>query len=210
MPRRPFLQVATVAVIGIAAMALSACAPETGGDAAPASPSAAATSASPTPIPTITPSAKPVTLPTDCRALLSADVLAQLGSTPLNDPAAGPSGTPDDGTLVCIWRDPAADTTGLVTRISAMDRGPALDMLNDLVATQGFSCYTPDDGTRCEKTWINDTYPVNDGRTLFWRDGVLIDTQYSNLAPTGYTASVIASIFPAATPSPTASPSPSA
>ena len=70
-----------------------------------------------------------------------------------------------------------------------------LDMLNDLVATQGFSCYTPDDGTRCEKTWINDTYPVNDGRTLFWRDDVLIDTQYSNLAPTGYTASIIAAIF---------------
>lgn len=210
MSRRPLHPAVAAALLGVAALVLSACAPESGGDAAPESP-AAATSSGPsaTPIPTITQTAKPIGIPTDCRAILSDDVLAQLGSTPLNDPAVGPAGALADGSLVCIWRDPAADTTGLVTRITRMDRGPALDMLNDLVATQGFGCYTPDDGTRCEKTWINDTYPVNDGRTLFWRDDVLIDTQYSNLAPTGYTASVIASIFGDSTATSTLSPSPS-
>lgn len=185
------------AVLAVTAvLALSACAPEQGGDPAPTAPSPIE-SRTPvgTPIPTITPTVAPASIPTDCRAILTADVQSQLGSTPLNDPAAGASGVQGDGSLICIWRDPAADTTGLLTRITRMDRGPALDMLNDLVTTQGFSCYTPDEGTRCEKTWINDTYPVNDGRTLFWRDGVLIDTQYSNLAPTGYTASIIASIF---------------
>lgn len=181
------------AVAGAAALSLTACAPSA--DESAPQESSAVVSSSPTPIPTITQTATAVRIPADCRAMLTPDVLAQLGTVPLNDPALGPSGVQSDGSLICIWRDPAADTTSLTTTISRMDRGPALDMLNDLVATQGFSCYTPDAGTRCEKTWINDTYPVNDGRTLFWRDDVLVDTQYSNLAPTGYTASIISSIF---------------
>lgn len=196
MSGRPWSAALAAVVAMTAALALSSCAPDEGGGAAP---TAASPIASPTPegtpIPTITPTASAARIPTDCRAMLSDDVLAQLASVPLNDPTLGPSGPQPDGSLLCLWRDPAADTTGLSTSITRMDRGPALDMLNDLVATQGFSCYTPDEGTRCEKTWINDTYPVNDGRTLFWRDGVLIDTQYSNLAPTGYTASIITSIF---------------
>ena len=192
MPRRPLRPALTAVALGAAMLALTACAPAAD-ESAPA-PSAAVSSA-PAPIPTITQTATAVRIPADCRSMLTADVLAQLGDTPLNDPAMGPSGAQPDGSLTCIWRDPAADTTGLVTHITRMDRGPALDMLNDLVSTQGFSCYTPDAGTRCEKTWINDTYPVNDGRTLYWRDDVLIDTQYSNLAPTGYTASIISSIF---------------
>ncbi|MDQ1172731.1 hypothetical protein QE430_001038 [Microbacterium testaceum] len=192
MPRRPLRPALTAVALGAAMLALTACAPAAD-ESAPAP--SATVSSSPTPIPTITQTATAVRIPADCRSMLTADVLAQLGDTPLNDPAMGPSGAQSDGSLTCIWRDPAADTTGLVTHITRMDRGPALDMLNDLVSTQGFSCYTPDAGTRCEKTWINDTYPVNDGRTLYWRDDVLIDTQYSNLAPTGYTASIISSIF---------------
>ncbi|MCY1716252.1 hypothetical protein OVA26_04735 [Microbacterium sp. SL62] len=193
MSRRLLRPAVAAALAGATLLALSACAPAAD-DAAP-TPAAPVVSSSPTPIPTITQTASAVRIPADCRSMLSADVLAQLGQTPLNDPALGPSGVQSDGSLICIWRDPAADTTGLVTHISRMDRGPALDMLNGLVDTQGFSCYTPDAGTRCEKTWINPTYPVNDGRTLYWRDGVLIDTQYSNLAPTGYTGSIIASVF---------------
>ncbi|MFJ4159088.1 hypothetical protein [Microbacterium testaceum] len=193
MSRRLLRPAVAAALAGAALLALSACAPAA--DEAAPTPAAPVVSSSPTPIPTITQTAPAVRIPADCRSMLSADVLAQLGQTPLNDPSLGPSGVQSDGSLICIWRDPAADTTGLVTHISRMDRGPALDMLNGLVDAQGFSCYTPDAGTRCEKTWINPTYPVNDGRTLYWRDGVLIDTQYSNLAPTGYTGSIIASVF---------------
>lgn len=149
---------------------------------------------SPSPEPTATASVTPVTMPTDCRKILSDEVLAQLKDVPLNDPAFGPTGVQVDGSLQCIWRDPRADTTGLSTMISKMRRGPALEMLNGLV-DEGFTCYTPDGGTRCEKTWANETYPVTDGRTLFWRDDVLIDTSYSNLAPSGYTSSIIASLF---------------
>jgi len=152
-------------------------------------------SAAPSPTASPSPTVTPIALPTDCRAILSEDVLAQLDGIPLNDAAFGPSGVADDGTLTCIWADPRADTTRLVTTISLMNRGPALDMLNALVTTEGFSCFAPDGGTRCEKTWQNEQYPVTDGRTLFWRDDILIDTRYSNLAPDGYTSSIVAHLF---------------
>lgn len=179
-------------------VALTACTPQTGGASASPSPAGSETAdpeqtGSPSPSPT--PTSAPVALPTDCRAILSDAVLAELGETPLNDAAFGPSGVDSDGTLTCIWADPGADTTGLTTTISRMNRGPALDMLNALANDEGFSCFTPDGGTRCEKTWPNAQYPVTDGRTLFWREDVLIDTRYSNLAPSGYTSSIVAHLF---------------
>ncbi|MFC8682477.1 hypothetical protein ACFT30_13225 [Microbacterium ureisolvens] len=193
-PRATRLAAAAASVL-IAIAALTACAPD---DATPDSgftftptPSSAASG---TPTPTASPTAR-AEIPDDCRAILTADVLAQLEGVPLNDPALGASGAQPDGSLVCIWRDPAADTTGLVTTIAYASRGPALDMLNKLVADEGYTCYTPDGGTRCEKSWPNETYPVTDGRTLFWRDDILIDTRYSNLAPSGYTAALVAGIF---------------
>lgn len=179
-------------------VALTACTPQTGGASASPSPAGSETTdpeqtGSPSPSPT--PISAPVALPTDCRAILSDAVLAELGETPLNDAAFGPSGVGSDGTLTCIWADPGADTTGLTTTISRMNRGPALDMLNALANDEGFSCFTPDGGTRCEKTWPNAQYPVTDGRTLFWREDVLIDTRYSNLAPSGYTSSIVEHLF---------------
>ncbi|WP_141386831.1 hypothetical protein [Microbacterium maritypicum] len=179
-------------------VALTACTPQTGGASASPSPAGSETAdpeqtGSPSPSPT--PISAPVALPTDCRAILSDAVLAELGETPLNDAAFGPSGVGSDGTLTCIWADPGADTTGLTTTISRMNRGPALDMLNALANDEGFSCFTPDGGTRCEKTWPNAQYPVTDGRTLFWREDVLIDTRYSNLAPSGYTSSIVEHLF---------------
>jgi hypothetical protein len=190
--------VAAAAASALLALAtLAACAPEPG--ATPTtSPEA---SMSPTPIATITPGASPsatptAAIPSDCEEMLTDDVLAALAATPLNDPDTGiDGGEQADGSLVCLWRDPAADTTYLMTTISAMSRGPALDLLNQLADEEDFECYTPDGGTRCEKTWENETYPVIDGRTLFWRDGILIDTQYSNLAPPGYTAAIVAGMW---------------
>jgi hypothetical protein len=193
---RAILATAVLPIAAAIALGLSACAPEPATDAASGStgstPAASSTSHSTrTPTPTTT----AVAMPTDCRALLSPAVLDALKDTPLNDPAFAPNGTQPDGSLVCVWGDPRADTTRLSTTISRMNRGPALDMLNKLVAEQGFTCYTPDAGTRCEKTWQDPTYPVTDGRTLFWRDGILIDTTYSNLSPSGYTSSVVAHVF---------------
>lgn len=187
------------------ASALAACTP-VGGDPSPRgtesaegsagtpTPDAGST-ASPSPKPSVTSTAMPVTMPTDCRAILSDAVLAEIGETPLNPEGFGPTGVQPDGSLICIWRDPRADTTGLITTISEMSRGPALDKLNALVSGEGFTCYESEGGTRCEKEWPNPTYPVTDGRTLFWRDNVLINTLYSNFAPTGYTSSIVAHLF---------------
>ncbi|AQY00761.1 MULTISPECIES: hypothetical protein [Microbacterium] len=178
---------------------LTGCGSTGSGSAGPSESGEPSSSSSPdgstSPSPSPTPTETPIALPSDCRAILSDDVLAQLDGIPLNDAALGPSGVGDDGTLTCIWADPKADTTRLVTTISLMSRGPALDMLNALVADEGFTCFTPDGGTRCEKTWPNTQYPVTDGRTLFWRDDVLIDSEYSNLAPEGYTSSIVAHLF---------------
>jgi hypothetical protein len=190
-PRATRLAAAAASVL-LALAVMTACAPDEeasgGGFTYTPSPS----KSGPTPSPSATPSAE---IPDDCGDLLTADVRAQLEDVPLNDPSFGTSGAQDDGSLVCVWRDPAAGTAGLVTTVSHLSRGPALDLLNQLVADEGFTCYTPDGGTRCEKTWPNETQPVTDGRTLFWRDGILIDTTYSDLAPTGFTSSVVESIF---------------
>lgn len=200
MSPRPRVKIALLAAAASVALAagLAACAPEPGETPQPtssASESSPAASASPTPTAGATPAAR-AEIPDDCTGMLSDVVAAQLSGVPLNDPVLGvPTGTQPDGSLICIWRDPAADTTYLSTEITNVDRGPALDMLNDLAAEDGFTCYTPDMGTRCEKTWPNGEYPVMDGRTLFWRDGVLIDTKYSNLAPVGFTSAIVASIW---------------
>jgi len=185
-----------VAVAGI--VVLAGCAPEGDGQATPSNaPTTSETpgaSASPAVSPSPSGSPGSSALPTDCRSILSASVLAELAGVPLNDPSFGPSGARGD-TLTCIWRDPAADTTSLVTTITRMSSGPALDLLNGLVASDGFTCFTPDKGTRCEKTFQNPTYGTTDGRTLFYREGLLIDTSYSNLAPSGYTSSIIERVF---------------
>ena len=199
------------AFVGAAALLLALVLSGCGGTSDPAAstaPSASPTeTVSPEPSASSDPDAATVPIPTDCRAILSPTVLAELDGVPLNDPAFDPSGSLEDGSLRCVWADPAADTTSLVTEIKGVAREDAMQMLNALANDDGFTCYSPDGGTRCEKTWDNETYPVTDGRTLFWRDGVLIDTRYSNLAPSGYTAAVVAYMFPTpATPSPTPTP----
>ena len=182
------------AVALLLAVGLAGCDGGDTGDPA-ASPSTPVASPTASESPESTPTPDPVDIPDDCQGMLSDEVLAQLEDVPLNDPAVGPTGVLEDGSLLCVWRHPSADTTALSTTIAHVDRGPALDMLNDLVEEDDFTCYTPDEGTRCEKTWENKTFPVTDGRTLYWRDGVLIDTTYSNLAPEGYTDSIIAHLF---------------
>lgn len=194
--RRGTAAVAAASVLLV--LALAGCAPDDSAGPAP-SPGSSETpsptaSGSPEPSPTSTADATPQ-IPEDCRAILSASVLEQLDGVPLNDEAFGPSGPQPGESLICVWGDPGADTTNLVTTISYLSRGPALDLLNELADDEDFTCYTPDQGTRCEKTWQNEQYPVTDGRTLFWRDDVLIDTRYSNLAPAGYTDAIIAALW---------------
>jgi hypothetical protein len=196
MSHRRVRAAALTASLILALSALAACAPEPA--PTPSTTPRATPTHTPTPIATRTPGATPTAqtqIPSDCREILTDAVLAQLGDTPLNDPAFGPSGKQDDGSLLCIWADPRADTTHLTTTFTRVARGPALEQLNALADDEGFTCYTPDGGTRCEKTWQNEEYPVVDGRTVFWRDGILIDTEFSNLAPSGYTSAIVEHVF---------------
>lgn len=152
-----------------------------------------------TPTPTLEPEVKPdaaPALPSDCAAMFNADVTAQLAGVPLNDPAFGATGLIADGNLLCIWADPGADTTGITTQIVYKSEGSALDYLNELLnGDGGYTCYEATGGVRCEATWQNASFPVTDGRTLFYRGGVLIDSSWSNLAPAGYTDSIITYLF---------------
>ncbi|GAA3906496.1 hypothetical protein [Microbacterium invictum] len=169
-------------------------------DAEASTPAPAPTTAVPTPAsPTDAVPSGPVlsmtVLPTGCEDMLDDAVLAQLEDIPLNDPSFGESGVLPDRSLRCVWSEPGSQTTRLVTTINYAPEQPVLDYLNVLMA-DGFVCYEPSGGLRCEATWDNETAPVTDGRTLFYRDGVLIDTQYSNLAPSGYTAAIIRTLWP--------------
>lgn len=179
---------AAASVLALAGV-LAACAPEPG-EAGPSPTATPTVAAKRTPTASPTPDAPQV--PTDCRAILNAGVLDQLAGVPLNDPSLGASGVQGDGSLVCVWG--ASPAAVLRTSISAISRGPALDMLNGLLA-EGYACYTPDGGTRCEKSWFREPDLVPEGRTLFWREDVLVDTAFTGLAPDGYTAAIVGSVF---------------
>ncbi|WP_307224691.1 hypothetical protein [Microbacterium arborescens] len=215
MTSRALPRLAPAALLVTVAL-LAGCAPEPGTGAA-ATPDATAPSDAPAPTPAMTVSAEAggpppaasgsvvstTVLPRDCAGILGAPARAALAAVPLNDPSFGESGTRPDGSLRCVWADPAADTAKIETTIAYAERNPVIDFFNELTGI-GFTCYEPAGGVRCEKTWQNARYPVTDGRTLFFRDGVLIDTQFSHLAPEGYTTGIIASLWPAgaATPAP--------
>jgi hypothetical protein len=149
------------------------------------------------------PSVSTTPLPDDCRAILTDRVLAELEDVPLNAPGMG-GGIRPDSSRVCAWGEPGAAGTWLVTVIGFSPYREAADALYEL-GRNGYTCYEPHGGIRCERTWDHETLPVKQGRTLFYRDGIIVDTQYSNLAPSGYTNAIIASMWPggASRPSPT-------
>ena len=147
--------------------------------------------------PSTSTTALPADLPQGCRDLLDDAVLAQLDGVPLNAPGMG-GGIRPDSSRVCVWGEPGAAATWLVTVIGYSPDQEARDALYAL-GNEGYTCYEPNGGVRCESTWESGTLPLQQGRTLFYRDGVIVDTQFSNLAPAGYTDSVIDALWPAAT-----------
>ncbi|GAA3633552.1 hypothetical protein GCM10022200_15870 [Microbacterium awajiense] len=195
MSRRRIL-LGAAAAVG-AALVLAACAPEPGTQTPSPQPGSSTTS---TPTPFGSPVPTPTTddgatahggIPDDCRAILSPGVLAQLEGVPLNDTGMNPSGPQPDGTLVCVWGEAGDETMRLTTTISGLSRGPALDLLNELF-DEGFTCYQPDEGTRCETA--SGSGAAIEGRTLYYLDDVLIDTTFVGIAPSGYTDAIIAAI----------------
>lgn len=178
-------------------------------------PPVATSSASPATGPELLPfpfgaSSSTTPLPDDCRAILTDSVLAELDGVPLNAPGMG-GGIRPDSSRVCAWGDPGAAATWLVTVIGFSPYREASDALYALNG-EGYTCYEPGGGIRCERTWEHPTLPVTQGRTIYYRDGIVVDTQYSNLAPAGYTNAVIDALWPPAgksRPTPTATLTPS-
>lgn len=197
---------APAAAAGLAlALALAACAgtpdpvgPSPDGGTAPTGPSPSpALTLAPFPLgSSVSTTALPTDLPQGCRDLLTADVLRQLEGVPLNAEGMG-GGIRADSSRVCVWGEPGAVATRLVTVIGYSPDREARDALYAL-GSDGFTCWEPEGGIRCEKNWPNPSLPVEEGRTLFYRDGVIVDTQYSNLAPTGYTDAIIDALWPPA------------
>lgn len=209
-PRRLVLALLTAAVL------LSGCAgaPDGAGTTSGGGTASPRTSAAPSPQPIapfpMGPSTSTTPLPADlpqgCRDMLTTGVLSQLEGVPLNAEGMG-GGIRDDSARVCVWGDPGAVATRLVTVVGYSPQREAEDALYAL-AGEGYTCYEPRGGTRCEKTWDHPSIPgVTEGRTLFYRDGVIVDTQYSNLAPSGYTDAIIDYLWPAVPRSPAAGPS---
>ncbi len=196
-----------------AAVLLSACAADPDDTAAPTTPAATTIAVSPTtstgPVLADFPfgaSESTTPLPEDCRAILNDKVLAELDGVPLNADGMG-GGIRPDSSRVCAWGDPGAAGTWLVTVIGFSPAREAADALYTL-GNDGYTCYEPNGGIRCERTWPHESLPVTQGRTLFYRDGIIVDTQYSNLAPAGYTNAIIAALWPSggatrSTPTPT-------
>lgn len=200
----PRVRLVSIAALAGALVALTACAGTPGGSATSAvtasptpSATAAATGPSLAPFP-FAPSVSTTPLPDDCRAILTDSVLAELEGVPLNAPGMG-GGIRPDSSRVCAWGEPGAAGTWLVTVIGFAPAREAADALFAL-GQEGYTCYEPGGGIRCERTWEHETLPVTMGRTLFYRDGIIVDTQYSNLAPSGYTAAIIAALWPGGAP----------
>jgi len=189
-----------VGALLLGALVLAGCvaepdpAPPTITDAAP-SPAATPTVSAPEILPFPTgPSESTTALPQDCRDVVPENILADLEGIPLNAPGMG-GGIRPDSTRVCVWADPGATVTRLITVIGYSPYRAASDALYEL-GRSGYTCYEPRGGVRCEMTWQHETLPVTEGRTLFYRDGVIIDTQYANLAPEGYTSALINALWP--------------
>ena len=208
--------VVVTATPAVLAAVLVGCSGTPEGASTGAGPTTGTSATAPSPSPTATLAAFPIgqsdsttalpaDLPQGCRDILDDAVLAQLEGVTLNAEGMG-GGIRADSARVCVWGEPGAAATRLVTVIGYSPEREARDALYAL-GSDGYTCYEPQGGIRCEKTWEHPTLPVEEGRTLFYRDGVIVDTQYSNLAPTGYTDAIIDALWtrglPTATPTPT-------
>lgn len=111
--------------------------------------------------PSTSTTALPADLPQGCRDLLDDAVLAQLDGVPLNAPGMG-GGIRPDSSRVCVWGEPGAAATWLVTVIGYSPDQEARDALYAL-GNEGYTCYEPNGGVRCESTWESGPLPCSRG-----------------------------------------------
>ena len=174
------------------------------GDAAPTPAPTPTAEPDTTPAPTATaaPDASPVvTIPTDCTQIVdTATYQATMGSTPLNPEAyprrdgsargARTPGVPAAGDapfviadtaaeLDCLWRDPAADVTGLSVQLGRLDEATSAALLQQAEA-RGASCSEAHDGRLCQQTTVVEMYGTDSTDTYFVRGDLFIAVGQSN------------------------------
>ena len=92
--------------------------------------------------------------------------------------------------MICIWRDPAADVTGLRLALGhvAIEDGEAyLEELDD----QGYDCEDRYDGQWCQHISNDTDFGVEEGHTAFLRDDVFIEVRQANFPTNGFLADVV-------------------
>ena len=155
---------------------------------------------------TVPPSPEPSIIPATCADIYTRDWESQLAPIVLNPEwtQKSPSvGTADvalkqllvpNSKLTCQWgKATGPSDVGLVTTLAQID--PETDSLvRSRLNTLGWTCFDSAGGVRCvtEGSDANGTW----GESHFLRDGVWISTRWSNLAPDGYTADIVGTLWP--------------
>ncbi len=190
-------------VIGVAT-GLSGCVPDE-------QPAASTPAGEPTPAATspVTPDDESalVAVPASCDQLVPDDVRTRLAQLSLNDPKAQTDGlrsglanadlaklAESKRELACVWRNTDSDTTFLrttVVRINGGDGAAAVKLLTD----DRIQCYPAHEGLRCEYTTDRKDPAIEFGETHYFRDDLWIATAWSNVAPPGYTAAIVDTLW---------------
>jgi hypothetical protein len=154
-----------------------------------------------------------VTIPTDCTQIVDgATYAATFGSTPLNpvefprrDGTARGSRTatvPEAGAqpfqivdaaaeLDCLWRDPAADITGIGVVLGRLDQPTAASLL-DQVTAAGATCEDAHGGQLCQQPIEVEQYPVEAAHTWFVRGDLYVAVEQYNVPTNDLIGSMLA------------------
>ncbi|KRA22395.1 hypothetical protein ASD65_18145 [Microbacterium sp. Root61] len=194
--------------MGALAFALTGCVPEPAPTASGSPTATSITTPAPSPTPTETSDAgSDITLPANCEAIYSPEMLATMQSQvpPLNDPGVTMfssqivealevlnSGAP---TLRCSWGQPSE--VGMSTNVTIVD-GAQADSVRTALLNAGYSCEDTLDGTMCrfeEELMTQDDTLVHRGETHFFRGNGWVATAWLNVAPEGYTEDIVATLW---------------
>lgn len=157
------------------------------------------------PAATVPPSPEPSIIPSSCEQIYTRDWQEELAPIALNpawtDKTAA-VGTADvalkqlltpDTMLTCQWgKESGPSTVGIVTSLAQID-SETDSLVKSRLNALGWTCYDSSGGVRCitEGTDTNGAW----GESHFIRDGVWIATRWSNLAPDGYTADIVSTLW---------------
>ncbi|OIH96463.1 hypothetical protein BIU97_16740 [Curtobacterium sp. MCBA15_009] len=169
-------------------------------------PSSAPITDAPTPTPTQAPPSTVATIPTDCRALVSAaDYDRFFGSTPLTqqDPPSGTERVPDgqdregvESKVSCTWRDPRADISGIEVRAGTATEAVIQQEIEEFPAYDGGgTCAERDGGTFCQSRGIVEPYGVEKAYTYYTRGDTWITIEQTNVPTDGLLPALIATFW---------------